>query len=874
MRATLHARICLLLVALVTFGCCALDPSAQVTVGDVRVQALSPSLFRIEPKGPMGFEDRTTFLVVDRESWDGVPITVVHSDPSTSSAVLKTDHYTITFGPPPPPPPPAPIDYCKVVPDVDVDDIERIANNSALGTVTVAECCGNCTKIPDCIAWVMATGDPSKPGNCWLMAKVGGTHNTNGRIAGGRLPPPGPVPSLANITLKVTNSNGDLLYNTSDIGRVSQNLLWPSPGPSMPQTYAIKDYPRFYLPEWGPTPMPKNASVDPALVQTNGFDFRNNVSGDVYVFLLSDTQESWESSRREFIQLAGPTPVLPDWAFGTWQGSWWHNYTEEQAKQEVEQWRSDDLPIDIWGMDMNWRNSPKGHDDHYEEGMDHYYTYPRTDLFPDFNPPATAWFDFLESHGMRTFFNDHPFPANNGTAMQTSLAEVQFRWNGLTMWMNRGLTFWWFDRNWHFSIPPPMETDQSSFGPAWCGMDNQPWGSYLYYTTVEMFNKYNPDRQHTMSIDAPIALSKTDAYDNEFGGHPAQHRYPVWWTGDCVSLPSSIQSMVDAGVRSFMPYTHSDCGSNDARENILWTQHCALGSIFRYHGEYQPWRWGTELENTIRSYLKMRYKLMPTIISAGKTISDTAFPMVARGDLFWPQEHDASTNMQYIFLNDTLVAPCISVSAQNTTSRTVWIPPGQWTNAWNGSTVEGPKNVTASQPFEQVPMWHRRGGFVVTTPSPNVTVDAQDWSTLVVEAFPLLHQPYISERVIFERGTNHAIKTGVKVFTQIPEHDIAHVNVEIAPTPNNSRHWVVRFHLEPAWMLENTTINRKQLAASSQLVNVITPQQTKSQKLSMPFDGPRAAPPVSAGPTVEVHLESCEHKSHLLIRVRRLQQQL
>ena len=35
--------------------------------GRVRVQALSPTLVRIEPKGPTGFEDRTSLMVVDRD---------------------------------------------------------------------------------------------------------------------------------------------------------------------------------------------------------------------------------------------------------------------------------------------------------------------------------------------------------------------------------------------------------------------------------------------------------------------------------------------------------------------------------------------------------------------------------------------------------------------------------------------------------------------------------------------------------------------------------------------------------------------------------------------------------------------------------------
>ena len=36
----------------------------------MRVQALSDTLLRFEPKGPMGFYDEASFLVVDRDGFD------------------------------------------------------------------------------------------------------------------------------------------------------------------------------------------------------------------------------------------------------------------------------------------------------------------------------------------------------------------------------------------------------------------------------------------------------------------------------------------------------------------------------------------------------------------------------------------------------------------------------------------------------------------------------------------------------------------------------------------------------------------------------------------------------------------------------------
>ncbi len=86
---------------------------------------------------------------------------------------------------------------------------------------------------------------------------------------------------------------------------------------------------------------------------------------------------------------------------------------------------------------MNWRNT--------ENHTDRFYDYSNTDLFANFS----EWFAFLKSYKLRTYFNDHPFPvASRGAGgLQTSPEETAFRWQGLTEWMSRGLTFWWIDHN-------------------------------------------------------------------------------------------------------------------------------------------------------------------------------------------------------------------------------------------------------------------------------------------------------------------------------------------------------------------------------------------------------------------------------------------
>lgn len=103
-----------LLVGLLGTRVEALISDAEIIVGNVRVQALSDTLVRIEPKGPKGFENRTTFMVIDRDSWAGIKITKeasVKVGDATIITTLATASYKVilTQGPPtPPPPPPTP----------------------------------------------------------------------------------------------------------------------------------------------------------------------------------------------------------------------------------------------------------------------------------------------------------------------------------------------------------------------------------------------------------------------------------------------------------------------------------------------------------------------------------------------------------------------------------------------------------------------------------------------------------------------------------------------------------------------------------------------------------------------------------------------
>ena len=88
--------------------------------------------------------------------------------------------------------------------------------------------------------------------------------------------------------------------------------------------------------------------------------------------------------------------------------------------------------------------------------------------------------------------------------------------------MERGLTFWWFDHNWKFSIPPPC-INKSVSTYSWQGLDNAAWGSHLYFTSVAHFDKTRNESGDTF-LERPMALTKFGLPDWRAGMDPIMHQ--------------------------------------------------------------------------------------------------------------------------------------------------------------------------------------------------------------------------------------------------------------------------------------------------------------------------------------------------------------
>ena len=128
--------------------CCALPSGAEVILGNLWVQALSPTLLRVEPKGPRGF--------------------------SSKGAVLSTEHYNVilTKGAVDDQP-----SCSKPLSGRDIHLVERAANfPNGSKVASREECCGLCDGDPTCTVWIykpsalQATLEDVDGANCWPVA--------------------------------------------------------------------------------------------------------------------------------------------------------------------------------------------------------------------------------------------------------------------------------------------------------------------------------------------------------------------------------------------------------------------------------------------------------------------------------------------------------------------------------------------------------------------------------------------------------------------------------------------------------------------------------------------------------------------------------
>lgn len=397
-----------------------------------------------------------------------------------------------------------------------------------------------------------------------------------------------------------------------------------------PNAFPIMDNPRVIVPDAGYS----SANTTSYVVDEK--------AEDVYVLLC---KKDAKLLRKLYVELTGKAELVRLSTLGSWNSRYF-KYNQQQAEQMILDYERYDVPLDNIVLDTDWRmRSDRG------IGYD-----VDTALFPDMK----GYFDFAHKHNVEVMFNDHPEPLA-GAASVLDPKEIAFREYNLTRHLNDGLDYWWYDRNWSTKLISPT-----------VGIAPETWGMYAFTEITK--HAWQNKSKNAEIYRRPTIMSNVDNVVNgsyQSIGNSASHRYSFQWTGDIGSdyshLYMTVLNVLKCGANA-IPYAHPDCGGhigNPEKELFThWMQLGALCPVLRPHcTNYvkrfrEPWNYDDETLDVVRNYIKMRYRLLPTIYKEAYESYELGAPICKPLAWNYPDDKKAATVLsQYTIGNNILVAP-------------------------------------------------------------------------------------------------------------------------------------------------------------------------------------------------------------------------
>lgn len=206
-------------------------------------------------------------------------------------------------------------------------------------------------------------------------------------------------------------------------------------------------------------------------------------------------------------------------------------------------------------------------------------------------------------------------------------------------------------------------------------------------------------------------------------GFSGVQRYAAAWTGDNVSSDEHmlagirlVNSLGLSGI-SFAGYDVGGfAGEASKRLYARWISIAAFAPLFRAHSmintnDSEPWAFGEEVEEISRNYMKLRYRLLPTIYSAFHKSSLTGLPVAKSLAIDSPHDNlvfDSAFQNQYVFCDALLVAPVESYKEITK----VYLPKGDWYYLYDSKFYHGNQVIYQDCPTSYLPVYVKSGSLL------------------------------------------------------------------------------------------------------------------------------------------------------------------
>ncbi len=461
------------------------------------------------------------------------------------------------------------------------------------------------------------------------------------------------------------------------------------------------------------------------LTEDGWFDVRRAGVKDLYFFGYG---HAYLDCLKDFYHITGAPPLLPDYALGNWW-SRYYAYTQQEYCQLMERFEKENIPFSVSVVDMDWHtveDIPENRIDEprYKPGWTG-YTWNK-DLFPDYK----AFLKFLKEHNLKIALNLHPAQGVGcNEAMYEEMAEAcgvepaskkpvkfdclnpEFMEKYFDIlhhpYEEDGVDFWWMD--W-----------QQGTDYWWIHDEDHPESSLEKMDPLWLLNHL-----HILDISRN---GKRPMFFSRYCGIGA-HRYPVGFSGDTVATWKSLDFQpyftANAANVGYSWWSH-DIGGHmrGAHEDdltIRWMQLGVFSPINRLHSSNnpfsgkEPWNLFPYEAEIAKKWLRLRHRLFPYIYTMNYRNHKELIPIILPMYYSYP-EKDAAYQCpnQYWFGSELLVSPITEKSDACTRlgKTKVWLPEGEWIDAFHGYVYRGEKEVEVYRNLEQMPVFAKAGAIV------------------------------------------------------------------------------------------------------------------------------------------------------------------
>lgn len=222
-------------------------------------------------------------------------------------------------------------------------------------------------------------------------------------------------------------------------------------------------------------------------------------------------------------------------------------------------------------------------------------------------------------------------------------------------------------------------------------------------------------------------------------------KYACGWTGDNHSIWAHLQMAVpqlcNLGL-SGMSFAGTDIGGfgSDTTPELMarWIQVGCFSPLFRNHSSkgwrYQePWVFGKRILDIYRTYVELRYQLLPYYYDLFEEMPRTGLPIMRPLVLHYEEDENVrELNDEFLIGTNILVAPIVNQGARR---RMVYLPKGSWYDYHTGERLEGNTYFMREAPLELCPIYVKAGTILPKYPVQQY-VGEQEINTLILELYP------------------------------------------------------------------------------------------------------------------------------------------